>query len=243
MIPILFAQVLLTLQRFAVQEGTVVLDAPLRHVQGIETDGTRLWVTSVDKDARTGHLHVFALMSGKLLKTVQIGASTLYHPGGMSIDGTSLWIPVAEYKREGVSVIEERDKDTLVLRRSFSVGDHIGCAAVGGGRIYGGNWDARKIYTWNTDGVLLAEKVNPHATRYQDMKMRGGELIASGVVDKESGAVDWLLPDDLHLVKRVTVGKTDRGTLFSNEGMTVYANRIYFLPEDGPSRLFIFRLQ
>ena len=233
---------MLTLQSFAVQEAAIALDAPLKHVQGIETDGKRLWVSSVDKEAHTGHLHVFELATGRLLKTARIANGEMYHPGGLSIAGSSLWVPVAEYKRVGQSRIEERDRETLELRSQFSVNDHIGCLAIAKGKIFGGNWDARKIYTWTTKGELLQERSNPHATHYQDMKMRGGMLIGSGVVDKEAGAIDWLFPANLKLQKRVTAGKTDRGTLYSNEGMTEYQGRLYLLPEDGPSRLFVFRV-
>ena len=240
--PIFLAQLVITLQSLGAPEAVVPLLAPLKHVQGIETDGNRLWVSSVDKEAHTGHIHIFEIATGKMLRTVQVSKGEVYHPGGMAIDGKSLWVPVAEYKRIGRSVIEERDSETLELRSSFAVDDHIGCVAAGDGKIYGGNWDALKIYTWNTKGGLLEERVNPQKTHYQDMKLRGGKLVASGVVDKDSGAIDWLSVATLQLEKRVRAGKTDRNTLYTNEGMTVYGDRIYLLPEDGPSRLFVFRM-
>jgi hypothetical protein len=47
----------------------------------------------------------------------------------------------------------------------------------------------------------------------------------------------------LKLVKRMEAGKTNRGVPFTNEGMAVGAGRLWLLPEDGPSRLFEFRLR
>lgn len=238
---LLLAQVALTLESFGPPQ-VYPLQAPLKHVQGIETDGVRLWVSSVDKEAHTGHLHLFLIKTGKLLKTVQVDSGEMYHPGGMSIEGTSLWVPVAEYKRVGKARVEKRDKETLALRSHFSVNDHIGCVAVAGGKIFGGNWDARQLYTWSLQGVQLSKRENPQGTHYQDMKFRQGQLIGSGVADK-SGSIDWLDPRDLRLLKRITVGKTDRGILYTNEGMTIHDGKLYLLPEDGPSRLFVFKLR
>ena len=238
---LLLAQIALTLESLGSPQ-VYPLHAPLKHVQGIETDGKRLWVSSVDKEARTGHLHLFEIRTGRLLKTVRVDSGEMYHPGGMSMEGSSLWVPVAEYKRVGKARIEERDKETLALRRHFTVDDHIGCVAVTGGKLFGGNWDARQIYTWSLQGAQLAKRDNPQGTHYQDMKFRQGQLVGSGVADK-AGAIDWLDPQDLRLLKRITTGKTDRGILYTNEGMTIRGGNLYLLPEDGPSRLFVFQLE
>ena len=58
----------------------------------------------------------------------------------------------------------------------------------------------------------------------------------------KAGAIDWLDPQELRLVKRIVTGKTDRGILFTNEGLTIYGGKLYLLPEDGSSRLFVFKL-
>ncbi len=238
---LLLAQVILTLDSFGAPL-VYPLNAPLQHVQGIETDGRRLWVSSVNKEAKTGHLHLFEIATGKLLQTVRVDSGDMFHPGGMSLQGSSLWVPVAEYKRIGRSRIEQRDKQTLLLRSYFTVDDHIGCVAINGKKLIGGNWDARQIYTWSLKGAQLTRQENPQNTHYQDMKFRQGQLIASGVLGKNAGAIDWLNPRDLNLLKRVTAGKTDRGVLFTNEGMTMFGGKLYLLPEDGPSRLFVFQL-
>ena len=220
----------------------IPLKGTLHHVQGIAVERDRLWVTSVDSKARKGYLHLFRLSSGELLKEVEVQEGERFHPGGISLDGPAIWVPVAEYRRGGKTTIQRRHKETLGLLGSFEVDDHIGCLAAGGQRLVGGNWDSRQIYYWNRKGKLLDKKENPAGTRYQDMKMAGGTLIASGVLSGDDGAIDWLDLRTLELRKRITAGKTDWGVRYTNEGMAVGGGRLYLLPEDGPSRLFVFAL-
>jgi len=46
----------------------------------------------------------------------------------------------------------------------------------------------------------------------------------------------------MRLIRRVPLGNTDRGEPLSREGMTVFENRLWLLPEDGDSRLFVFEI-
>ena len=39
------------------------------------------------------------------------------------------------------------------------------------------------------------------------------------------------------LQKRIVAGKTSRGVTLTHEGMAIANGRIYFVPEDGPSRV------
>lgn len=107
--------------------------------------------------------------------------------------------------------------------------------------MYGGNWDARQIYTWDYAGRLLEKRDNPAGNSFQDMKAASGQLIGSGH-RPDGGAIDWLDLPNLRLIRRIRVGKTDRGVMLSNEGMALSADRLYLLPEDSPSRLFVFPL-
>ncbi len=219
----------------------VGLKGELDHVQGIDVDDERVWVTSVNRKAKTGHLHVFNAMNGKLINQAQIHEGERYHPGGLMADGSALWIPVATYTRQGNSTIERRDKKTLKLLNRFFVDDHIGCVAVDGDRLIGGNWDARDIYVWDKTGKQIKRMKNPSRARYQDMKFAGGFLIASGLLEVR-GTIDWLRLDSLELARRIQGDKTDRGVCYMNEGMATRAGKLYLLPEDGPSRLFVFQL-
>lgn len=225
----------------------VELDAPLDHVQGLEVGDGVLWVTEVRRQSKTGALHEFALDSGKLLRSVDLTFGARYHPGGLIAREDLLWTPVAEYKPSSSAWVVAVDKKTLKVRRQIEVGsDHIGALVEAGRRLWGANWDARQFVN-----IASSKKTpNPNATRYQDMKFDGTHIVASGLLDG-GGAVDWLDPVSFALVKRLTVGKTDRGVVLTHEGMAIRDGLLYLLPEDGPvspqgagrkSRLFIFRL-
>jgi hypothetical protein len=40
----------------------------------------------------------------------------------------------------------------------------------------------------------------------------------------------------------MTAGMTDRGVRFNNEGMAIRGKRLYLAPEDGNTRVFVYRL-
>lgn len=218
----------------------ITLDSDLKHVQGIDIEENRLWVSSVDMKSGKGYLSLFELPSGKKLSQVEVQEGKRIHPGGIAIDGESIWLPVAEYHRGGPTTIQRRNKLTLALESNFTVNDHIGCVAADHSILYGGNWDSRTIYSWSKSGQEVSRKPNPQQTSYQDLKFVDGVLLGSGNVSKEQGAVEWLHPTDLRVIKRLLVGKTDRGQPYTHEGMAFRNGKIFFLPEDYPSRLFIF---
>lgn len=222
--------------------ATIELKADTDHVQGIAVDSDSLWVTSVNKTNKTGHLYRFNLQTGELIAQVEVQDGEMYHPGGISLDGDDLWIPVAAYRRTGPSLIERRNKITLKTIDRFSVDDHIGCVAVNQGQIIGGNWDSLIFYFWDAKGAYIKKIENPNSTGYQDMKCVNGILVASGLL-KDKGAIDWIDLTTLKFVKRMTGGKTDRGVCFMNEGMAIERDKLYLLPEDNPSRLFVFQLK
>lgn len=216
---------------------TLALEGNTHHVQGIVVDGASLWVTSVDRAARKGFLFEYSLESGKRLREIEVQQGAMFHPGGIDMDDDSLWLPVAEYKRDSRAMIQRRSKQNLAIISSFEVPDHIGCITRDGERLFGGNWDARNIYEWDLQGKQLRVRKNPNAARYQDFKMRYGALVSSG------GSVQWLDPETLEPLRTLTAGKTDRGVPFTNEGMDVRDGLLYLLPEDSPSRLFVFQLE
>jgi hypothetical protein len=123
------------------------------------------------------------------------------------------------------------------------VQDHIGCIAVRGNTVIGGNWDSRDLYFWNTDGALHRKVPNPTQTSFQDMKVVGEMLVGAGSSPGGIGAVEWIDLTTIKPIKRITVGKTDRGASFTREGMLIRGDELMLLPEDGSSRLFVFRLK
>ena len=221
---------------------TIELNGTLHHVQGIDLDDSHLWVTSVDARSKKGFLHEFALPSGKITRTIEVQDGARFHPGGIATDATSIWIPVAEYKRASSAVIQRRNKRTLLLESQFEVPDHIGCVAVNAEVVVGGNWDSRDLYVWTHEGKLREKLPNLTGNGFQDLKFDRGLLIGSGLLADKSGAIDWLDFPSLQSRRRLTAGKTDRGDSYTREGMAIRNGNLYLLPEDGPSRLFIFRL-
>ena len=55
-----------------------------------------------------GLLFEYKLPEGRPLRSIEIQDGDRFHPGGMMADGASLWIPVAEYKKESTAVIQKR---------------------------------------------------------------------------------------------------------------------------------------
>lgn len=222
-------------------ERVIELRSQMDHVQGIYVDGNRLWVSWVDRKARTGYLGEFNATSGELVRSVPVHKGEQFHPGGIAGDGKSIWVPVAEYKPASSASVQKRNRNTLALEAEFAVADHIGAVAVAQDAIYGANWDARMIYTWTRAGKEVARRLNPTGSSYQDLKFWEGVLIGSGLRRNE-GSVDFLNPEDLRLQKRIRTGKTDRGVVLTHEGMAIDDGKLYFLPEDGPSRLLVYKL-
>lgn len=221
----------------------IELAGTLYHVQGIDLDDSRLWVTSVDSAAKKGYLHEFSMPAGKVARTVEVQDGVRFHPGGIAGDASSIWVPVAEYRRGSSAVIEKRSKRTLAVEDRFEVPDHIGCVAAGGSVLVGGNWDSRDLYVWDHRGRLQRKVANPAGNGFQDMKFDGGVLIGSGLLPDRTGAIDWLEFPSLRPVRRMTAGNTERGHPYTREGMAIRNGRLYLLPEDGPSRLFVFGLR
>jgi hypothetical protein len=73
------------------------------------------------------------------------------------------------------------------------------------------------------------------------MKAVGGKLVGGGI-RAGAGSIDWFDPREMRLSERIVAGKTDRGLTLTREGMAIAGDRLYLLPEDAPSRVFVFRL-
>lgn len=220
----------------------VSLQSPAYHVQGIDTDGARIWTTSVDTANRRGLLNEYSL-KGERIRSVEIQDGDRFHPGGFALQGASLWIPVAEYRATSTSVIQKRNKHTLTVEFTFRVQDHIGCLAATSDLLIGCNWDSRDFYVWNHAGKLLRKVANHSGNAYQDVKVDGSYLVASGLLAERSGAIDWLNLKSLALIYRMKAGSTDRGASYTREGMCLFKQRLLLLPEDDPSRVFIYAMK
>jgi hypothetical protein len=229
--------------------NTITLDGELFHVQGVELDGPHVWVTSVDLKNRKGYLHEFDLATGKFLRRLELTDGARYHPGGISIYDRSIWVPVAELKRNSSTVLEEIDADSLRVRRKIYVADHLGCVAASGSHLIAGNWNSKLLYMFDLTGEQSLRIVpNPSRTRYQDIKIVDGLLIAGGSRSRRNGTIDWIALPSMTIIRTLHTGATTRGKhlghvrSYTAEGMALEGRELYVLPEDGPSRLFHFRL-
>jgi hypothetical protein len=220
---------------------TISLKGATHHVQGVEFDAYTVWISSVDSQARKGYLKKFSFDSGALLQSIEVQDGERFHPGGFAGDGDSLWLPVAEYRANSTSVIQKRDKKTLKMTFQFDVADHIGCVAVSSDYLIGGNWDSREFYLWDRKGKLIRRVASETNNAYQDLKFEAPYVVASGLFEDRSGAIDWLELPTFKLSHRIKVGTTDRGVPLTREGMAIHQDQMVLLPEDDASRLFVFR--
>ena len=228
---------------------TLDLRGELFHVHGLEIAGERIWVTSVDRGSRRGYIHEFDRATGRFLRRLDLTDGARYHPGGISIAGGSIWVPVAEMRPDSSSVLVEIDADTLQIRRRVPFADHLGCVAVSGERLVAGNWDSRLLYVFDLTGKGRTRIFpNPSRTRYQDMKFVDDHLVAGGNRGLWSGTVDWIDFPTMTLARTLRAGAVGtvrpfgRGGPNTGEGMAIDGRELYVVPEDGPSRLFRFRL-
>ncbi|UZK64754.1 DUF6454 family protein [Sphingomonas sp. M1-B02] len=230
--------------------GTQQLEGALFHVQGLALEPTRIWVTSIDQPNRKAYLHEFDRASGTQLRRLDLTDGARYHPGGISVSGGSIWVPVAELRPNSSATLVEIDTKSLKVRRKIHVPDHLGCVAASGDTLVAGNWDSKLLYVFDLSRDAPPRTVrNPSATSYQDIKFVGDQLVAGGSQTLWSGTLDWIDWPSMQLKRTLRTGAIGpvrplgRGGPFTGEGMAIEGRDLYVLPEDGPSRLFRFRLE
>jgi hypothetical protein len=229
--------------------GSLSLKGQLFHVQGVELDEAHIWVTSVDREKGKGYIHEFERATGNFQRRLELTDGLRYHPGGISLDGSSIWVPVAEMKPNSSAVLVEIDKDSMQIRRKILVEDHLGCVAASDHMLIAGNWDSRLLYIFDLTNTAPVRTVpNPTRTHYQDMKLVGNQLVAGGSLTGRSGTIDWFDWHTMRLLRTLRTGATDRtgllrpATAYTGKGMKLDGRDLYLVPEDGPSRMFHFRL-
>jgi hypothetical protein len=229
--------------------GSLKLAGELFHVQGLGLEGRHIWVTSVDLANRKGYLHQFDRATGRFLRRLELTDGARYHPGGLSISGGSIWVPVAEMKPDSSTMLVEIDTASLKIRRKMPVGDHLGYVAASGETLVAGNWDSKLLYIFDLrNGGPPRIAPNPSPTHYQDMKFVGNQLVAGGSRTLWSGTVDWIDWPSLKVTRSLRSGAVGlarpfgRGGAYTSEGAAMEGRDLYLLPEDGPSRVFHFTL-
>src|SRR3954470_13993804 len=161
------------------------------HPQGMVKIGETFFVSSVeviDRDAGKGAGHLFKIdKAGRLIADLRLGDGAIYHPGGIDYDGTSIWVPVAEYRPDSRAIIYRVDPGAMTAAEVFRVADHIGAIVhdTDAGTLHGVSWGSRRFYRWTMDGVAQGSTLNrSHYVDYQDCKYAGqSRMLCTGVTE------------------------------------------------------------
>lgn len=203
--------------------------APARaHTQGLEVAGETCFVTARREDRQPRQALLLRTRPGRsdwdgwdiTPRAADGRPPGMDHPGGLQSDGTRLWIPVAESRRRGRSVIRAYRMAALKPRQpaspeiEFAVDDHIGALAVdpAEGRLFGANWDTETVYVWDRRGRLVR--------RFEAGEMTARRLGVTGGADARTGLAvqDWkLVSGRLYasgLLKGPGAGRGPRSRLF-----------------------------
>lgn len=232
------------------------------HPQGMVKIGETLLVSAVevvDRDAGQGIGHLFKIdMAGRLVAELRLGEGAIYHPGGIDYDGTSIWVPVAEYRPDSRSIVYRVDPRTMTAAEAFRVADHIGAIVHNTDRhtLHGVSWGSRRFYRWTEGGAIQATAANPsHYLDYQDCKYLGRDrMLCTGVTEirqtREApafrlGGIDLVnLADGRPLHQTPVLLWTAGGLDMTHNPVWIEPRgaglRAYFMPEDDRSTVYIY---
>jgi hypothetical protein len=258
------------------------------HPQGMVKIGDTLFVSSVevttptrrvvqpdgrsDRDAGEGVGHLFKIdMAGNLIAQRTLGEGTMYHPGGIDYDGTSIWVPVAEYRPDSRSIVYRVDPNTMKATEVFRVGDHLGAIVrnTDDGTLHGVSWGSRRFYRWRTDGNPRSGNARPapeptrtlnpsHYLDYQDCKYLGARrMLCTGVTEMRPvadappfrlGGIEIVSLEDGRAIHQVPVLLWTAGGLDMTHNPvwiepTARGLRGYFMPEDDKSTLYVYDVE
>jgi hypothetical protein len=265
--------------------GAVPIGFDTHHPQGMVKIGDAFYVSSVeitertkrfpqpvggyDRDPGAGIAHLFKIDgNGQRLADLTLGENTIYHPGGIDYDGTSIWVPVAEYRPNSRSIVYRVDPATMKATEVFRFPDHIGAIVhnTDDRTLHGVSWGARRFYRWTldksgrvTNAALAPEKLrrlNPsHYLDYQDCKYAGGRrMLCTGVTEIRQtpdapvfrlGGVELIdLRDSRPLHQAPILLWTPGGLDMTHNPVWIEPHggglRGYFMPEDDKSTIYIY---
>jgi hypothetical protein len=219
-----------------------------------------------------GHLFKFDA-NGTLLDSITLGDGDMYHPGGIDYDGEFIWVPVAEYRPNSASVIYRVDPETLEATEVFRFPDHIGGIVRNPDRntLHGVSWGSRLLYMWQLDDAMNVTNADEepeslrtlnkqHYVDYQDCQYVGDELmLCSGLagyrMDADSPSfplgglelVDLSTDMPVHQVPVVLFTEGENRRVMTQNPFFVETTetglRVYFMPEDDESHLFVYDIQ
>lgn len=211
------------------------------HVQGIARTGDTVFISTTDRRSRSGYLLKIDVSggTGDLVASLSLREGGRIHPGGITLDGDRILVPLAHTKDRPDSFILSIDPSTLEIDRIFTVPTHIGAIASDGiGALFGADYDTKRLFVWSMAGAEILTLPNPTSIAYQDMEWYQERLYCSGV-DKRNrslGRVDVYRYDGsratLTVERSIPLPPIDDKTNLGREGMTIWSGMLLFLPED-----------
>jgi hypothetical protein len=264
---------------------SIHLNFPLGHPQGLVKIGEAFYVSTVevvtparrypelrdgydrDTGAGKGFLHKFD-GKGHLLGSVSVEKGSMYHPGGIDYDGSSIWVPVAEYRPNSASIIYKVDPATMTAQKVFEYKDHIGGIVhdTENNAIHGLSWGSRRFYRWpvNAQGEVGETEtprdrlmvLNPeHYIDYQDAHYIGnGEMLCSGLATYTYNGTDFPLGgiEIVDLKTNTPVHQIPVKLRSPKTGKSICQNPFwlelkdgivtaYFVPDDDDATMYVYR--
>ncbi|GAP57199.1 conserved hypothetical protein [Arthrobacter sp. Hiyo6] len=180
------------------------LNFPTYHTEGIAFAGDRIFLSAVqiteptvkypspqggyDRTPGKGIGHLFVMdKAGNLLKDITLGEGDMYHPGGIDFDGTSVWVPVAQYRPNSSAIVYRVDAASLDVHKQFEVPDHFGGIVMDKqtGHLVGNTWGSRRFAEWDLQGKQLDTWENPnYFVDYQDCQYAANsKMLCAGVTN------------------------------------------------------------
>ena len=234
--------------------GSVPLDFPAYHPQGLVKIGDTFHMTAVDR-AGLGYLFKFDA-AGRLVTSVKLGEGAMYHPGGIDYDGTHIWVSVAEYRPDSRSIVYRVDPATMKAAEVFRFDDHLGAIVhnTDDNTLHAVSWGSRRFYRWTLgrDGRPTNPGVPPAALRtlnrshyvdYQDCKYAGARrMVCTGVTEIRQvpgaapfrlGGIDVVNLDDGRPEYQVPVN------VWTASGLVITQNPVWLEPHGDGLRAYV----
>lgn len=266
----------------------IQLNFPTFHPQGMVKIGDVFYITAVeitkpttkydqpkdgyDRDTGEGKGHLFKVdLKGNLLEDLALGEGSIYHPGGIDFDGTSIFVPVAEYRPNSAAIVYKVDPGTMKAQEVFRYKDHLGGVIhdTADKTLNAVSWGSRRFYAFKLDGngkVTNADverqklaQLNPsHYIDYQDCKYLGeSEMLCGGLnayqVKKDGPKFSLGGLEIVNLASNEPVYQVPV-QLWAESGLPMTQNpfwieptekglKAYFMPEDDKSTIYIYEAQ
>jgi hypothetical protein len=242
------------------------------HPQGMVKIGETFFVSSVevrDRGAGKGIGHLYKIdRAGNLVADLTLGEGNIYHPGGIDYDGTSIWVPVAEYRPDSRSIVYRVDPQAMKATEVLRFADHIGALVhnTDDHTLHGVSWGSRRFYRWTLgrDGTVTNGSTPPERLRtlntshyldYQDCQYAGTRrMLCTGVTEMRQpsatspfrlGGIDLIDLGDGRPIHQVPVLLWTTGGLDMTHNPvwlepTATGLRGYFMPEDEKSTIYVY---